>query len=973
MEASMARGKGHQQGGGGGTNNSHRRKRRSDWRDGPAFLDATSTVSASTFGARRLPELKNLYFQNRSGSTTASLKSSASVKDNDDTYLIHERQNLLSGGGKRSSRHLRRRTTAIQSKKHRHRYPFPARGVLAAAAAFETDGGEEEQPTYKGATRKSRRKKRSHLEGEHLKWLLINNNNNDNNNDNDNDNDPVTANPTETTTGRSQSCPNTNKSWLVTHLWHSKRFHLLSSSPNNNNRNNIKNITNEGKSPPPAPAFGGWTGIPLVHTNRGPRAALRLSQNKDGDDDGSSSSISSSSVMVRDVTWEGQPLVLCIGAGGSSDDSSKQQQQQQQQPSREEQFLLQHLGRICPGLLTLNNSLTKKFLSGDLSLEEIVYEPDSFPSRAIGPAVWRMLPNGDHRTATAAAIEIRCHPSIRPRIQNILQKLEANNKIISTTSSSLRLLGMDSTSFVAVPRICFRLYGVASLDVLNKVLKPQRNQGSSDVVSTVTEMQRGAQEPIHKNSSKMILPNGSIVRIDSVAVAGAAANQNGANTDDDVTLIYRAPRPLDCSANRAIAGWEVHCSDATFAKALWLALVTFDGDGDSASSSSAAAAAAAATCHDITNGAAYADTPPKQQSIRGCCAIGLIEDCHMRLECEPPIPIFPRDHVDTQDSEKYWMPSSSSSSSSSLTSSSWKHIRQLCESGWGRLPIDKKGRLDKLENIDFGELVATDEAEGSAINENEGGGKEGTKPDFVVVRGDFGQPFVVVIQGSCGNYTPKKAGAGSMELPSTGVDDSNACDTDGDPSNSDQRAKKRRRNRRPARPKNQVILSPPLSKAFRANLGEYCHQLSSSLSLPAVLLVHVRALGNGKIRPGMTITCAGGARPTAAATILGRITAGGFSTSRGVCHGIGVVGAIRLLDYMGRITTVEDPDCNGGGDDDNRAIQNTAKSYGRVVRLPNGSQSLQLWVRVKNMPKLGGSEKGNANIVGCEASLSVMI
>jgi hypothetical protein len=311
------------------------------------------------------------------------------------------------------------------------------------------------------------------------------------------------------------------------------------------------------------------------------------------------------------------------------------------------------------------------------------------------------------------------------------------------------------------------------------------------------------------------------------------------------------------------------------------------------------------------------------------------------------------------------MPSSSSSSSSPSISSSWKHIRQLCEGGWGRLPIGKQGRLDKLENIDFGELVATDEGGSSAIKENEGGGKEGTKADLVAVRGDFGQPFVVAIKGSCGNYTPKEAGPASLELPSS--------------SNSDQRAKKRRRNRRPARPKNQVVLSPPLSRAFRANLGDYCQKLSSSLSLPAVLLVHLRAVGNGKIRPGMAITCAGNACPTAAAAgILGRITAGGFSTSRGVCHGIGVVGAIRLLDYMGKTTAMEDYDCNDGGDDndndnDDKAIQNTVKSYGRVVRLPNGSQSLQLLVRVENMPTLGGSEKTNVNRVGCEASLTAMI
>lgn len=281
----------------------------------------------------------------------------------------------------------------------------------------------------------------------------------------------------------------------------------------------------------------------------------------------------------------------------------------------------------------------------------------------------------------------------------------------------------------------------------------------------------------------------------------------------------------------------------------------------------------------------------------------------MRLECEPPIPIFPRDYVDTEDSHKYW--------GSSSASCSWKRIRQLCEGGWGRLPIEKEKRLDMLEKIEFGSFVPLDESENESVQDS-----------IVVVRGAFGQPFVDAIRASCGSYASSEGA-------------------------------RRRRNRRPSRPKNKVILSPPLPEAAKVSLGDYCHNLSSSLTLPAVLMVHIRAIEQGTIAPGMAIVGAGMNRDEC---ILGKITAGGFSSSRGVCHGIGIVGAVRLLDYLARTTSSE------AKDGSNETKKNSVSSYGRIVRLANGSQSRHLLVRVVTMKKDGGFENS-----GCEASLVALI
>eukprot|EP00531_Pseudo-nitzschia_arenysensis_P006300 CAMPEP_0116118916 /NCGR_PEP_ID=MMETSP0329-20121206/2363_1 /TAXON_ID=697910 /ORGANISM="Pseudo-nitzschia arenysensis, Strain B593" /LENGTH=807 /DNA_ID=CAMNT_0003612583 /DNA_START=42 /DNA_END=2465 /DNA_ORIENTATION=+ len=801
----------------------NRWKRGNDWREGPAFLDATSSISVSTFGARRLPELKNLYFQARFQDGNPSYR---------DDSIVHERKNLMSGGGKRSSRHLRRRTTSIQSKRHRHRYPYPMTDVLRDESSKDKSPEDTKnnplagaQPDYKGATRKSKRKKRSLLEGERLKWLL-------------------------STEGSDDCSP--NKSWLVTHLWHSKRFHVLLPSPSD-------------------PTFGYWTGIPLVHTNRGPRAALRLSQNKD---ESASKETTTSAVMIRDITWEWQPLFLVC--------SSKEKTSSKQQSTQEVQVLLQQLGTICPGLVQQDKQCLSKFLSGSISVEETIFEPNAFPSGAIGPGVWRFLPTSDQTT-----VEIRCHPSIRPGIQKVLQQLAK-----SIPDSSPLDLKTDSIA-KDVPRISFRLYGVESWKVLNKVLKLQQGNFSSVI-------EKHQEEP----SPSGVLPHGTIIEIENVEIIQKTPSSH---ESDQTTLIYRAPRPLDCAANCAMAGWEVHCSNAVFAKSLWLEFVTFDNSNTLLSS------------NEKSN-------EKKNSTIRGCCAIGLIEDCHMRLECEPPIPIFPRDYVDTQDSQKYWM---------GRSSCSWKRIRQLCEGGWGRLPVDKERRLDKLESMNFSKLVDLDDADDSGIesdNENKRMlENEGIIGNIVTVRGAFGQPFVDAIQGSCGNYKSSNARDQKTVEPKT---------------------KKRRRNRRSIRPKNQVILAPPLSKASRASLGDYCHRLSSSLSLPAVLLVHVCAIGQGRIAPGMSIVCVN----SDSEGILGRITAGSFSPSRGICHGIGVVGAVRLLEYIGRTTQTED------------SKKDSATSYGRIVRLANGLQSLQLLVKVVKSLEPGVPDEG-----GCEASLSALI
>ena len=117
----------------------------------------------------------------------------------------------------------------------------------------------------------------------------------------------------------------------------------------------------------------------------------------------------------------------------------------------------------------------------------------------------------------------------------------------------------------------------------------------------------------------------------------------------------------------------------------------------------------------------------------------------------------------------------------------------------------------------------------------------------------------------------------------------------------------------------------------------------------------------------MVIRCAN--ISSVAEGILGRISTGSFSTSRGVCHGIGVVGAIRLLDYIESTTSLE----YDNDSDDTSRLNRCTKGYGRIVRLANGSQSLQLLVQVGKILKRNGNEEGGSIFVGCDASLSALI
>jgi hypothetical protein len=1002
--------------------------------DTPSFLDATATVSVATFAGRRLPELKQLY--------EASMR--VVETEISSTSLSRPERSLQSGGGKSSNRHLRRRTTAVQSKRHRHRYPSSssssssssnvngpkngnnttmmmsegadvavAKSVVTSNTTTTTSTTAESMKTataipaatelkFQGKTRKSKRKKGGLLSQTHWRWLddedtvlssssssLLAPLNGDNLRNEEQCTGTVEVAECKEDGQQVLTIPSTTKNtatnWLATHLWHAKRFHM-------------------GK-------FWNWS-VPLAHTNRGARAALRLSSTSSPSATSSSRSLSSSSsyCMLRDISFERQPLLLSVKfhAGARNTNSSPESSQRHMAES-----VLRVLGRVCPDLIgggrtisdddERNTSMTS-FLSGVAIKEGMLHEVDQFPRNAIGPVLWRIIHHPDGRRKNTAkedkgdmnvspstltiipwTVEVRCHPSIRTQVRECLTALMTDLRLTSLLplSSSSSAPTTPPPTFLTIewekhnvtaddseqrrnnrsPRICFRLYGSSSTRVLNEIIvaaSSQTTEQESAPTNSFIEWNqiisdhhnKVNQNEMHddENGNEFPLFHGAIVRIRNISIRTIAEGQqkhsitelpSAKEIKEELFLTYQSPRPLDCDANYAMSGWEIYCSDVKLAKEVWIAMSTtrvplqFDDDGGGSKD-------------EAVNSTT---TILPSDNYCCCCVIGLVEDSHLRLECEPPLPVFPRDYVDTKESDLYWKtnPVCDDRSKdigerknddnkgavnvnnihySTIPKKEWQRIRQLFDSGWGRLPFGKN-TMDNIKVgpngvfpiVDFFELLPSHNKNVEESGEIDSIPETAPTRRVVTVRGAFGYPFLNAIR-ACARFDAVVGGNDEASI-------------DDDNKDSDTKPSRRRRKRRVSRPQNQTICAPLLSKTERKSFVASCTQLLSSLTLPAVLLAHVRSLGKGPISAGMEIvSCMTDANNRGdddlqTTLVLGRTTSGGFSRGRGVCHGLGIVGASILLEYLARVATTND------------------QHYGRLVRLRNGDMSIQLLVSVR--------------------------
>ncbi|KAL3941037.1 MAG: hypothetical protein SGBAC_004543 [Bacillariaceae sp.] len=769
-----------------------KRSSRPSWKDLPAFLDKSATVSVNLFASRRLPELRDLQAQLRTAAKDKKCDQDGyrSIK-NRKIAPTQPEDALRSGGAKTSSRHLRRRTTAVARKKHKHRFP------------------KADQPPSQSTTRKGKRGRRSTLCQGHFEWQH----------------------------DAFQSKEATNKvNWMVTHLWHTKRFHME--------------------------ALWGWR-VPLCHSNRGGRAMLRLENEK--------------RCSLQDVTWKRQTLAISSVLPLTS--------------------LVPLLSRMCPSFAASQAVLARLQMGGGM-----LHSLDQFPMQAIGPIRWKVSFQNEAETCRWT-VQFFVHPSIYTDLSDTLEQIMAEQPKIQLDESS-HIIGNS----------CFQLCGSSATSIIRNVLQPQQDTDTDTISPSwnwckVPEQQVAATCLPHGSMFYVTLdldgnsettkknPKGQSPSLEGLRVhmaqihsglermnleKGDGVIMSSKTAQNQALLIWQAPRKLNCLPNHAVSGWEIHCSDPTLAKEIWMKLV-----------------------------------------LAGpCCPMGMVEESHLKLECSPPIPMFPRDYVDTSQGQLYWK--GNNSGSSTVTSKakdpepSGNLVRRLWEGGWGRLSV--KSTSVSLSPIHWNRLISLEDSEEDESDAQLKGGNEpsiqpegATNEDnkdetdgsydasdvdssTVVVRGAFMQPFVQALQG-CGQQPAEFSGQKAASLGAN---------------------KPRKRTHRRARPLNEISKAPPLPKQHSEAWKQSCLGLRSSLSLPALLVCHIQVAGKGAMQSGDEVYFE--------SIRLGSVTTASFSLVRGACHGIAVVGAARLLHAL------EASGCNSG----------------RHVRSPDGSRSLQLAVTVSD-------------------------
>ena len=755
------------------------------------FLDASATVRAGLFGARRLPEIKSLWRQMVQGELNTP-----NVKSNDRTTATIRRAGKC-GGGKLSSRHLRRRTNSHRPRR-RYRYR-PPRGKGDSSGdgvglkeelvkcsdcnamgdnAINAVHSDRSMLQRKQKCRRARRKP-ALLKLSHSHWWH-----------------PQTHNT-------QMNAPEAPHKWVPSHLWHAKRFHV-------------------------SPPLFSWS-IPLIHSNRGSRASLRLA-----------SSETHPKCTIQDATWEVNGCAIQLSV--NKVDSSPQ--------STEQPTLISILEHLCgPDAQFLNE---ENIVMGKQAGEGLIYEVNACPLKPIGPATFMFGKSWPGNGSVN--VSILTHPAIHQRVISLITAIlpsdvDSNTKVTlsSVPLALLRVRGRASTSTISAV-----LEHAESISLLNRD------------VHHGTLIEIGTSPPL--TDSKQI--SNTITQKSLMLLKSHIPNQS----------YQHLPH------NLASSGWDILCHPST-CSSLFQSFVTSGG----------------------------------------ACAIGLAEDSRANLEAYPPLPLFPRDYPDTDEGKAYWEGRDAStasltekeSSDKKLPRAAWKDwavIRACIEGSWGKINTPLKRTIRHWKEYDTHQQRGVGKEKSSAApgessleltKDSTFGGANRVlihwsslistdEESTVVVRGSFGIPFLQLLNG-CGRLCQPSSGSNLTE------------------------SKDRRRPRRKVRPPNSIVHASPLSLKVSEAHSSFCQQLKASLSLPALLRCELYCEGKGTLEVGNLILSLVSKNDgigdvsnfddgvgnddvndekTRASVPLGVVVAGGFSPSRGKCHGIGFVGAAKLIGSL---------------------------------------------------------------------------
>ena len=746
------------------------------------FLDSSATVQAGLFGARRLPEIKSLWrrlVHDELNKVNEGYVRRNSADDENRSGEEGVRRAGESGGGKISSRHLRRRTNSHRPRR-RHRFP---RGINDAClkedvsdnGLMDTSDRSENRDNYGGnfnggqnqtkqvPCRRSRRKP-ALMKASHSSWWQPRMN-------------TQSALPYQYA-----------HNWIPTHLWHAKRFHI-------------------------SPKLFSWS-IPLINSNRGSRASLRLA-----------TSITTPKCTIQDGTWEINGCAMKLEARKIDTPAESTQA-----PS---QSLISILQRLCGSDAPFLSD--EAILAGRQAGEGMVHEIDACPSQPIGPATFLFSRLHDNcNEYEDAHVSILINPAVHQRVDSLIRTI-LNGE---TTSVKVTLSTM--------PLALLRIRGRATESTLREVLGRAENIDLLDGD----------------------VNHGTLIDV-GVLPSLVEALTSDSNIQSRINLKCHQPNQgyQHLPHNLASSGWDVLCHPSICLSLFQLFII----DG-------------------------------------GACPIGVVEEARAQLEAYPPLPIFPRDYPDTDEGKKYWGGGTGRNEKQSIaTCKDWAVIRACVEGSWGRINTPLKRAIRHWEQQNKEEKKSTKKDRVSIARQ------ESVAPQLVLKKSLFGRDTVsinwesltlsdnpIVVRGSFGiPFLQLLHGCGRLHSQPRPHASENQC---------------HRRPRRKVLPPHWVVHASPLSKKESDFHSLMCQQLRASLSLPALVRCELYCDGKGELNIGdlifpLTSQCDDGigsvgsdldghADVQAHPSPLGVVTAGGFSPSRGKCHGLGFVGAAKLIDAL---------------------------------------------------------------------------
>jgi hypothetical protein len=883
------------------TSNKNKRSRRNrNTNNAPlaSVLDATSVISVAQFSTRRLPELHELWKLHQDCISRNTATKSDRATQQDSNWCDDGLKRLLSQGGKsHSMRHLRRRTKSHQPKRRHRRH----QGELAQKIGDEEGGGESNDKPQQHqekvtAPRRSRRKPKN-LQLYHRGWWNA--------------------------AGEASSTFSETKSerqwWLETHIWHAKRFHmsdLFGSGSNNilspeSNKQDSETTANNNGAPKDAnhtiQRMPHWV-IPVVHTNRGTRAALRLVKDSHNntpkhDVEGPTIGIPGPGCTLQDRTYMFQPLIR-IGdgfRGVSVEDRIK--------------MIQSILKRVGIHFSTASNTegvavsapSPAVVILGRQAMDVVVHEIDSYPRRCIGPGRlffdWNECLD-DNKTIEVCAL-LSVHPSIQREVQDLIyqeqQDMIAEDELsLSDNGNAARK--QEHEIELKSAWACLSLRGVNASKVVFDGLQAALLPGTSSCPMTpLKQKQQSTTFPVHalqsstKNAHHLI-PHLSIMPVEiefynmtnGDTVCASQIERGGSSNDTGLASLYQRAPHLASTESRTSPDLETTfniINDFGTDKSLWDGLFNDGDDGKNKEDllvvdecSAVDNAKKRAQCYlisvspyqndlqraeldanagvsgwDILCPAEYAKPIFLTLEHYGAAVIGLAEEAALSLEADPPLPCFPRDYPDTRQGQLYWISTQKAANDSIITKerhADWSVVRHFLEGGTGRIrAMPKNGRARKEQRI-----TKTDSdpaAKPVQIEQN----KTTVTWSNVFANDDdeiSESNDLVVVRGAAFGLPFSQAltfsfAAGEEEEPqhSKNRQDDEPLQEQGQASRGSQ---KRRRRLSRVRQMGNVDLAT-IKQKLKGH-AELCTHLSSSLSLPALLFCRIRVCGKGTMSPG---------------------------------------------------------------------------------------------------------------------------